>query len=93
MKRKKVTFLRFYTNDYRLMLYFFIFIFLGDVNWLRYRIFAFLQRPNAAFRGIVKSFLNNVYVLGSEDRPLSAKMRKKESPCIGIPVEFTYLNQ
>ena len=37
----------------------------GIVNWLRYRLFAFIQRPNAKFRALLRAQLKNVYMLGN----------------------------
>ena len=38
----------------------------GVQNWMRYRLFAFLQRPNAEFRALIRSLSQNTYILKSE---------------------------
>ena len=35
----------------------------GTLNWMRYRLFAFLQRPNSMFRMMIKGFMGNVHEL------------------------------
>ena len=64
----------------------------GTQNWMRYRLFAFIQRPNSIFRMMIKAFMGNVHELYADPSIDNQrehgyiKTSKHLKPCIGLHV-------